>query len=137
LKTLPSLRFAKLAAAVADEKIGQDIVILDVRGQTAVSDFFVFVGATSHLHVKSLEDSIRERLKGEGATLLRTDGQRGHLWRVLDYGSMLVHIMEQKTREFYGVERLWDQGKRVAAKAQKEKKPRKAAKRKTPAKRSK
>src|SRR5690349_12957867 len=99
--------------------MGLDVVVLDVRGQTAVVDCFVFVGATSHLHVRSLEDAIREGLKGSGLQLLRTDGQRGHLWRVLDYGSVLVHIMEKKTREFYGIERLWDQGRSVAFGAKK------------------
>ena len=105
---------ARSAARLAEEKLGQNIVIMDVRDQTTVTECFVFVGAASHLHVKSLEDTIRMGLKNTGAKLLRTDGQRGHLWRVLDYGSVMIHIMDQKTRDFYGVERLWDQSKKVS-----------------------
>jgi ribosome-associated protein len=107
------LKTARLAAKIADDKLGSDITVIDVRGNSAVTDCFVFVGATSHLHVRSLEDSIRQGLKEAGAQLVRTDGMRGHLWRVLDYGNVLVHIMDKKTREFYAVERLWDQGKKV------------------------
>jgi ribosome-associated protein len=108
------LKLARLAAKIADDKLGSDITVIDVRGNSAVTDCFVFVGATSHLHVRSLEDGIRQGLKESGAQLIRTDGMRGHLWRVLDYGNVLVHIMDKKTREFYAVERLWDQGKKVA-----------------------
>ncbi len=117
-----------MAAQVADDKLGKDITILDVRGQSSATDCFVFVGATSHLHVRSLEDGIREALKTGGVQLIRTDGQRGHLWRVLDYGTVLIHIMDQKTREFYGVERLWDQAKKVAF--LKETKPKKKTRKK-------
>lgn len=111
--TLSSFDIAKAAARIADDKIGQDIVVIDVRALTSLADVFVFVGATSHLHVKALEDAIREGLKEAGAQLIRTDGQRGHLWRVLDYGQVLIHVMDQKTREFYAVERLWAQGRRI------------------------
>src|SRR5437762_8961052 len=110
-KTHPALRLAHEAARIADEKLGRAIVILDVRGQASVTDCFLFVSATSHLHVRSLEDAIRETLRQTCGRLLRTDGQRGHVWRVLDYGTLMIHIMDQKTREFYSVERLWDQAK--------------------------
>lgn len=108
-----SLTFAKLAAAAADDKLGKNIIAYDVRQQNAVADIYMFVGATSHIHVRALEDAVRESLKGTAATLLRTDGQRGHLWRVLDYGSVMIHIMDEKTREFYSVERLWEQGRKI------------------------
>ena len=120
VKRSPSLKYVRLAAQAASDKIGQDILALDVRGLTAVTDIFLFVGATSHVHVRALEDAVREKLRDGGANLLRTDGRRGQLWRVLDYGSLIVHIMEQKTREFYAVERLWNEAKKVNVARQKE-----------------
>lgn len=114
LKNASSLKLARLAAQTADEKLGRDIVVLDVRRQSSLTDYFIFVSATSHLHVRSLEDAIRESMRELDAKLLRTDGQRGQVWRVLDYGSILIHIMDEKTREFYSVERLWDQAKRIS-----------------------
>jgi ribosome-associated protein len=105
---------AKIAAEAADEKLGVDIVALDVKHLTSLAEIFLFVGATSHVHVRALEDGIREAVAEKtDLKLIRTDGQRGHLWRVLDFGSLLVHIMEQKTREFYAVERLWNAAKQV------------------------
>lgn len=126
-KSHPSFRLARLAAQAADEKLGRDIVVLDVRNQSSVADCFVFVSATSHLHVRSLEDAIRESMRASGASLLRTDGQRGHVWRALDYGNVLIHIMDEKTRDYYSVERLWDQGKKVAVSPAKTGKPKKKA----------
>lgn len=63
--------------------------------------------------MRAIEDSIREALKEAGATLMRTDGQRGHLWRALDYGSVIIHVMDQKTRDFYAMERLWERSKSI------------------------
>ncbi len=103
----------KKIVKVADEKIGRDIVALDVRRQSSIAEAFVFVGATSHLHVQALEDAIREALGNDGIRPIRTDGHRGHLWRAIDYGNVIVHIMEEKLREYYGIERLWEQGKKI------------------------
>jgi ribosome-associated protein len=104
---------AKIAAQAASDKLGVDIVALDVRPLTSLADVFLFIGATSHVHVRALEDAVREAVSETGAKLIRTDGQRGHMWRVLDFGALIVHIMEQKTREFYAVERLWNAAKQV------------------------
>ena len=114
MKKTNTLKYARLAAQAADEKLGEDIVALDVRGQSSVTDTFVFVSGTSHIHVRALEDAVRESLAEAGAELRRTDGQRGHHWRALDYGSLIVHIMDTATREFYSIERLWDEAKRIS-----------------------
>jgi ribosome-associated protein len=135
MKKLTSLNYAQEVARVASQKLGQDIQAYDVRKLTTLTDYFVFIGATSHLHVRALEDEIRKCLSEAGAQLIRTDGQRGHLWRVLDYGSLFVHIMEQKTREFYGLERLWEQGKPLHLEGEeKMEKPTPKKKSKSPAK---
>lgn len=114
MKQSSVLSHVRRAAQVAQDKLGEDILILDVQKQSSIADYFLFVGATSHIHVKALEDGIREEMAKSGAKLLRTDGQRGHLWRVLDFGSFIVHVMEHKTREFYAVERLWNQAKLIS-----------------------
>lgn len=113
MKSTSSLALAKLAAKIADEKIGEDILVLDVRKESSLADFFIFVSGSNHIHIRAVEDAVREELRSVGAKLIRTDGQRGHLWRALDYGSLIVHIMDHKTREFYSLERLWERGKEV------------------------
>jgi len=113
MTTAPSLEMARTAAQIASDKLGENIVGYDVRKITAVTDVYLFVGAISHVHVRAVEDAIREGLRLQGARLLRTDGHRGHSWRVLDYGGVIIHIMDSKTRELYGIERLWEEGKKL------------------------
>ncbi len=109
-----SLSQVRAAAKAADDRKGEDIVAFDVRGQSSITDSFLFISGTSHIHIRALEDAVREELKKNGAVLSRTDGQRGHLWRALDYGDFIIHIMDKKTREFYAMERLWEQAKRIS-----------------------
>jgi ribosome-associated protein len=131
-----ALRITKLAAKVADEKLGEDIVALDVSRESTLADYFLFVTGTSHVHIRALEDIIRESLRQAGVNLTRTDGQRGHVWRALDYGQVIIHLMDEKTREFYAMEKLWERGRPVAwspasapsAKPVPPRKPRKKAK---------
>jgi len=103
LKATLGVKQVRVAAKTADDKLGEDIKILDVRNQTAVADYFLFISGSSHVHVRALEDAVRAQLKDEGANLLRTDGQRGQLWRALDYGSFIVHIMDKKSRELKSI----------------------------------
>lgn len=141
MKQSSVFNYARVAARVADAKLGEEIVALDVRNQSSVAECFLIVSGTTHLHIRALEDAIREELRTAGASLLRTDGQRGHLWRVLDYGGLIIHLMDRKTRQFYGMERLWEKTKPIdwkapepkAAPAKKASKPKKkpAAKKKT------
>ncbi|MFN0117219.1 MAG: ribosome silencing factor [Elusimicrobiota bacterium] len=116
------LNAVKLAYKTADDKLGEDILVLDVRKQTALTDYFIFITGTSHLHIRALEDALREELKKEDLNLKRTDGKRGHLWRALDYGRLIIHLMDKKTREFYAIERLWDEGEVVKISSPVEKK---------------
>ena len=127
-RSVDPMRLVRLACQVAEEKLGQNVLALDVRRQSSVADAFVFVSCTSHLHIRAVEDAIRERLKDEGARLVRTDGQRGHLWRALDYGAFLVHIMDQKTRDYYAIERLWDQSKAISFRGDAPSKPARTSK---------
>ena len=108
-----ALHLTKLAAKAADERQGQEIVVLDVSRESTLADFFIFITGTSHVHIRALEDAIRESLRDAGGNLARTDGQRGHLWRALDYGPLIIHIMDPKTREFYAMEKLWERGRPI------------------------
>lgn len=130
MSRLDALKYVRLAAEAASDKLGTDILALDVRRVTSVTDCFLFITGSSHIHVRALEDGIREKLAESGARLQRTDGQRGHSWRALDYGSLIIHIMDQKTRDFYSIERLWNQGKPIKLKAHEKQKKRKGKEKK-------
>ncbi len=111
MNQLDAFEAARIAARAADEKLGQEILVVDVRRESSLVDCFLLVTGMTHLHIGAIEDAVRESLREGGAKLVRTDGQRGHLWRALDYGNFIVHIMDKKTREFYAIEKLWERGK--------------------------
>ena len=113
MSTVDLFKFVRIAARAADEKIGEDIVAFDVRKASSLADCFLLVTGSTHIHIRAIEDAIREALREAGAELRRTDGRRGHLWRVLDYGFLIVHLMDQKTREYYAMEKLWERAKMI------------------------
>ncbi|MCX7919093.1 MAG: ribosome silencing factor [bacterium] len=99
-----SIRVAKLAA----DKKGFGIAVLDLRQLTDFTDFFVLCSGDSDTHVRALAEYIAETLKKDYQVkyLHREGYEYGH-WVILDYGSVVVHILEPETREYYELERLW------------------------------
>ena len=90
-----------------DEKLAKNIEIIPVRDKTVVTDFFVIANAASTTHVKALADEVEYRLGEAGLKPLHTDGVPGGEWYVLDYGVVIVHIFLNSAREFYKLDRLW------------------------------
>lgn len=101
-----SLSKALLAADVAEEKRAQDVVILDLRGQTLVTDYFVLCTATSRVQMRAVAEAIAEALRGNRFRGVREGDEAGQ-WVLLDYGDTVVHIFGPETRAFYRLERLW------------------------------
>jgi ribosome-associated protein len=97
----------RLICAAAEDIKARDIVMLDVRGQTIVADFFVVCSGTSITHIKSIAEGVQDRLR-EGAKIrARSEGDAQSYWLILDYSDVILHIFSDETREFYDLERLW------------------------------
>lgn len=109
-----SLRLAKLAARVIDENRGRDIVILDLRGVTPVFDFFVIASGSSVRQLHSIADEI-EKVAGEelGDRKIGIEGYTQGGWTLIDFGDVVVHLFDNDSREYYALEELWGQAKRV------------------------
>jgi len=90
-----------------DERKGQYITTLDVRGKTSFTDYMVLVTGTSDRHLKSLCDYVSEKLKENGVRPLGVEGDLGSDWVLLDLGDVIVHAMTAQAREFYQLEKLW------------------------------
>ena len=104
---------ALLAEAVAhflDEKKGRDISIIDISGRSIIADYFVIASATSTTQVRALADYVDEKLSKEGIEPLRRDGFSEAKWIAVDYGSVILHVFHEETREYYRLERLWIDG---------------------------
>jgi ribosome-associated protein len=104
-------RLAKEAAALAVSKKAEDIVILDLRGLSTITDFFVICSANSDVHVKAVADAIEEGLSRKDASTWHVEGYRHRRWILLDYVDVVVHVFHRKTRDFYLLEKLWGDAK--------------------------
>ncbi|MGI8668267.1 MAG: ribosome silencing factor [Aridibacter sp.] len=104
----------KLALHLASEKKAVDTVVLDLREITSFTEFFVITSGTNQRQVQAIADEISEQLKKQMKfKAIRIEGYSTADWVLLDYGDFIVHIFNQKSREFYDLERLWRDAKKV------------------------
>lgn len=104
----------KLALRSAGEKKAVNTVALDLREIASFTEFFVITGGTNQRQVQAIADEIEEQLKKQlGQRPVRVEGYNTAEWVLMDYGDFVVHIFDQKAREFYDLERLWRDAKRV------------------------
>ena len=96
-----------LVVAALDDVKARDIVRLDVRDVTTVTDYMVVASGTSNRHVKALVDNVAEKAREAGHRPIGIEGEEGGEWILLDLQDTLVHVMLPKVREFYNLEKLW------------------------------
>ena len=101
-----------LCAAVSslDRHKAQDICTLRVEEISSLAEYFVIAQGTSNTHVRALCDYVQDELKPLGVQPLGIEGYVGAGWVLLDYGSVLIHVFTPQMREFYNLERLWQDG---------------------------
>jgi ribosome-associated protein len=98
---------AEKLAQIASEAKGEEIVILDLRGLSSITDYFVIVTGTSQTHLRSLGKKIEDEMLKLGLKPGNVEGNRGTGWMVFDYGSVIVHAMTGDSRRMFDLERLW------------------------------
>lgn len=117
---MDSKKLAVLCREFADNKKAEDLVVLDVRKLSSVTDFFVIVSGTSEPHLRAILDEITDRLRDEhGERPRAVDGTARGAWVVLDFFDVIVHIMRADVRERYDLEGLWGDAPRVKLRAAK------------------
>jgi len=117
---MDSKKLALLCREFADTKKAEDIVVLDVRKVSSVTDFFVIVSGNSEPHLRAILDEITDRLREEHDERPRAvDGTARGAWVVLDFFDVIVHIMRSDVRERYDLESLWGDAPRVRVRATK------------------
>jgi ribosome-associated protein len=102
-----SEKLANLVIGALDDVKAQDIVKLDVRDMTTVTDYMIVASGTSNRHVKALVDNVSEKAKEAGHRPVGIEGEDGGEWVLLDLQDAVVHVMLPKVREFYNLEKLW------------------------------
>ena len=109
-----SLELALAAARTASENQGRDIVVLDLRAVTPVFDFFVIASGTSRRQLHAMSEEIDHKLEDDlDDKRMGIEGYRESRWILLDYGSVVIHLFDDETREYYDIENLWAQAERI------------------------
>ncbi|UCD59167.1 MAG: ribosome silencing factor [Candidatus Hydrogenedentota bacterium] len=101
------LTVAKKAARIADGKKGEEVLLLDLRKLSSVTDFFVMCGSKSIIGVKAIAEEILFRLKKEGVSANHVEGLAEGTWVLADYGDVIVHVFLEQVRKYYDLESLW------------------------------
>ncbi|MHB1243837.1 MAG: ribosome silencing factor [Gaiellaceae bacterium] len=107
LRALESLEHARRIAALAAEKLAEDVVILDMRPVCVYTDFFVLATGRNARQTKAIFDEVYAVLKQEGLLPRTVDGQKEAEWIIADYLDVVLHVFTPETRAFYRLEDLW------------------------------
>jgi len=103
-----SVELARRIAAIADEKLGTEIVVIDLRDYVDYTDYLVVVTARNERMAKSIHDEVHMRMKrDEGRLPRRAEGLDESRWILLDYLGCVLHVFVPETRELYRLDRLW------------------------------
>lgn len=110
---MTALELAKEAAKTLNNKKGMDIRILRIENISSLADYFVFATGTSNTHVNALADETEFHLKEIGIAPHHVEGYRSNSWVLIDYGNVIVHIFTDESRQYYDLDRLWQDGEQV------------------------
>jgi ribosome-associated protein len=95
------------------ERLGSDIVLLDMQGVSLLADYFVLGNAESTPQFKAILEEVRNQVKDAGGRLLHIEGEPTSGWVLLDYGSVVAHIFDPELRAYYNLEDLWKEARLV------------------------
>ena len=113
MATTTPRQLAALAAQVCDEKKAKDIVVLDVSKITTISDYFIVCSTSNERQARAIADELRVQFKGMGIRELGVEGLEDARWVLQDFGYIVLHIFHETQREFYDIEGLWADAKKV------------------------
>ena len=111
---MTSEELARRVAAIADAKQAADIVVLDMRGMVAYTDFLVLCTARNQRQAKAIHDEVRETMKREeGMAPDHVEGERQGEWILVDYLDAILHVFSPEARDYYRLETLWGEAPRL------------------------
>lgn len=107
---MTTLQQAKETAKILSEKKGLDIKVIEISDVSVIADYMVIATGNSSTHVKALADEVEEQLDEMGVSVSHVEGYRSNSWILLDYIDIIVHVFSNEAREYYDLERLWEDG---------------------------
>jgi ribosome-associated protein len=106
-------QMARIAARAAYDKLGENIVALDVSEQLVITEVFLIVSASNERQVNAVVEGVEDQLREAGFKPVRREGAREGRWTLLDYLDIVVHVFHSEEREFYALEKLWKDCPRI------------------------
>ena len=108
-----SKKMAKLAYQALDEKLGEDIKVIDISGISVLADYFIIANGNNDSQVRALVENVEYVLSKEGFEPKQREGYGLGNWVLLDFGNIIVHVFDKENRLFYDLERIWRDGKSI------------------------
>ena len=96
-----------------ENKKGEDVCAIDISAVSVLADYFVIANGNSDSQVRALVENVEEKMHKAGYAAKETEGHRSGAWVLIDFGDVIVHIFDRENRQFYNLERIWNDGKRI------------------------
>ena len=104
---------AKLAVSVLDEKLAENICIIEISEVSTLGDYFILATGKNVNHVRALSDYVSEALDKKNVFCKQSEGYGNANWILMDYGDFIIHLFDKESREYYNLERIWRDGKQI------------------------
>ena len=104
---------AKIAFEALEDKKGENVCAIDISSVSVLADYFVIANGNSDSQVRALVENVEEKMHKAGYAAKETEGHRSGAWVLIDFGDVIVHIFDRENRQFYNLERIWNDGKRI------------------------
>ncbi len=101
------MEYLKKIVEAIEEKAGEELVVLDIKPVSTITEYFVITAADNERKVAAIAQNVEDKMEELGYTVRAKEGQNTNRWIILDYGMCMVHIFKNDEREFYNLERLW------------------------------
>ncbi len=110
---MDALDAAQIARKALEDKMAEDISVLDLRGLSNIADCFVIASGKNVNHLRAMADEVEQKLFKEKVKLHHSEGYNVATWILLDFGNLLVHLFNKETRDFYSLEHVWQDAKKM------------------------
>lgn len=112
---MTTIETANAAVQILDNKKAMNLRMLRISGISVLSDYFILANGTSGTHVKALADELEFKMKEQYAKVpSHIEGYRSNSWIILDYDDIIIHIFTPQARDFYDLDRLWQDGEEIS-----------------------
>lgn len=115
--TEQTLEAMRCAVTAIEDKKGESIKILDVRGKSSITDYLILATATSTPHVKALKSALNAALEESGVQLIGQEREVGSGWLIVDAFDFMVHLQTRETRDYYRLDQLWSDAREISLEA--------------------